>query len=176
MTHQAGYPEVLVELSDSIGRALVNAGLTAAVALQVAGDLVEHIRTNWGGRSVYINRRDALFEASDAETGELALLLRDVAGKAVELLVVKDVPPVEADAIGRDVVRLLQQERGTEKIYLPKGRAMDNSRRNAEIWARYTGQNASELGREFGLTDRMVQMIARARRDQVVAERNLRLF
>ncbi len=175
MINQAGYPEVLTELSDCLGRALVEAGVTAAIALSVAGDLVEHMRTKWGGRNLYINRRDGLFGGDD-EAGEFALLLRDLAGKAMALLLDKGFPEAEAWNVARGVVSRFQQERGTEKIYLPKGRALNTSRRNALIWARYNGQNAGALAREFGLTDRAVQMIASAKREEVIAERNLRLF
>ncbi len=48
------YPPLLTDLADQLGRKLVEAGLVAEKAADIAFEATEHIRTHWGGQPLYI--------------------------------------------------------------------------------------------------------------------------
>ena len=63
---------------------------------------------------------------------------------------------------------------GIGSLYIPKGAARKFRNRNAEIWARFTGNNYAELGRRYGLTEmRIRQIIAGIRRERRAPTRDL---
>lgn len=79
-------------------------------------------------------------------------LLTALADTVADLLVTEGLAPERAADIGMKVMDRMRDDWGGEPIYFPKGCAIDISRRDMEIWERFTGRNHTELAREYDLS------------------------
>ncbi len=80
-----------------------------------------------------------------------------------------------AAATGHAAAEHVREHWTGERLYLPKGRLYDLSRRDADIWAKFNGRNFSALGKEYGLTEmRIRQIVARVRKS--IKEEQAQLF
>lgn len=64
--------------------------------------------------------------------------------------------------IGRDAALRLAERYGGQQVYFP--RVVDRVLRDIKIRREYTGYNATELAKKYGISERQVRRIAKARR------------
>ncbi|MGO1073188.1 Mor transcription activator family protein [Lysobacter sp. CA199] len=90
----------------------------------------------------------------------------DVASQARGLLLEHDVCNEEAARlIGHELGQRMAEHWGGQSLYVPQGVALRVLPIHAEIYRRFTGRNAPELAREYGLSIQWVyQVIKRMRR------------
>lgn len=80
------------------------------------------------------------------------------------LALLMDFPEFNEEIVKGFINRLerLSKERGGDVIYIPKksGNA-EKAKRNELIKSKFTGDNLSELSKEFNLSERMIRMICK---------------
>jgi len=105
-----------------------------------------------------------------AETIGIAATLRLVEWRGgVRLWIPQELRAGEplAQVLGLEAAQRLIERYGCERIYLPRCARALREARNAEIRARYRECTASELAREYALTDRQIwRIVATSHRDR----------
>lgn len=86
------------------------------------------------------------------------------------------VAPEKANAVGLAVADLMSAHWGGQLLYFPKGMARKLSARDLEIYARFNGNNHSDLAREFDVSLQHVYRIIKAVHAGEVAARQGGLF
>jgi Mor family transcriptional regulator len=75
-----------------------------------------------------------------------------------------NMPVEEADELARDMAHEVALELGGSPFYLPKDISFSLSRRDREIYAKFTGDNHSDLAKHYRLSImRIYQIVACAR-------------
>lgn len=112
---------------------------------------------------------------SDRPKGELLLeSLAAIAGD-VTTRVLEDLKPEVAKLLADEIATRFSDEWGGETYYIPKGRVFRRSAIYRQIWDRFTGSNALELKREFGMSLQHIYRILARERERDRAERQLPL-
>lgn len=95
-----------------------------------------------------------------------AELLDDVAVKIARMATAATPPMSEAEArrFGQRVADMLAEDWGGSSVYIPKDLARRFRRRDASIYAEYTGANIDDLARKYGLTPQRIYAIIKAER------------
>ena len=101
-----------------------------------------------------------------------AELLQDLAAKVAEQVMAS----MQADAkhaqdIGDAVATAVARDWGGQNVYIPMDHAARLAERNAQIFARYTGDNVSQLAAEYRLSEQAIYRIITAMRARRKAER-----
>lgn len=97
-------------------------------------------------------------------------LLTDVAHKVAEMA--RATPPgVAPDDFGRRVAAMLADDWGGLSVYIPKDKVRYVLQRNAEILARFTGDNIPDLARQYGISEQRVYVILKSERERRKARR-----
>ncbi|WP_153114592.1 Mor transcription activator family protein [Rhodocyclus tenuis] len=78
--------------------------------------------------------------------------------------------------IGVAVADKIRGDWGGEPIYIPKGCAIDISRRDVEIFEKFNGTNHHALAREYNLTVIHIYRVVKAVRLEMVKKRQGALF
>ncbi len=92
-------------------------------------------------------------------------LLDDVAAK-VSTLLLPHVAQGMADALGQRVADLLAEDWGGISVYVPKRTERRLAQRNARIYRAFTGDNVTDLAKEYGLSEVQVYTVIRAEREK----------
>lgn len=71
---------------------------------------------------------------------------------------------MRAEEFGALVAEHVCRNLGGQMIYIPSRRRLDLSKRNAEIYARFRGNNHGELARRYCLCERRIHQIIKAER------------
>ena len=74
------------------------------------------------------------------------------------------------------IAEAARRELGGGRIYVPKGREWELSRRDREIYAKFRGDNYLQLAREYNLTEMRVRQIIELRRKADIRSRQRGLF
>ena len=94
-----------------------------------------------------------------------AELLDDVARKVADM--VRLSPPGDTpEDFGRRVADMLAEDWGGITVYVPKNLYQRFRKRNAEMYAAYTGRNVSELARLYGISEQRVYAIMKEERER----------
>ncbi|WP_285907981.1 Mor transcription activator family protein [Pseudodesulfovibrio pelocollis] len=74
------------------------------------------------------------------------------------------IPKDQADKFGQEASAAIADSWGGQILYIPKDKTGKLARRDAEIYTRFRGENASELAAEFDLSVQQIyRIIARER-------------
>jgi Mor family transcriptional regulator len=94
-----------------------------------------------------------------------AELLEDVADHLADLAVrALGIPEAEARVFAQDAAAHLADLWGGQTVYVPKNQVAIIGKRNAEIYAAFTGDNISDLVTEYNLSRQAIYMIIAAER------------
>lgn len=174
------YPEELENTAVQVSLRLTELAIGKDDAARIGWELAEHLRLSWGGRQIYIMAASA--ETASQQMGLLDIpnhagamndreMLVDVAEQIEERLVGMGLAHDDASRIAWDVTRHLNTYWGGGHLYICKGLHYEISRRDAEIYRRFNGENHDWLATEYDLT---VQHIYRIVKRVGQAERNKR--
>jgi Mor family transcriptional regulator len=86
-------------------------------------------------------------------------LLADLAEGVRECILEHGVDERVAEDVARKAADRIGQRWGGIEVYIPVGLSFRNAQRNAEIWAKFNGNNVTALAREYRLTERQVTSI-----------------
>lgn len=102
-------------------------------------------------------------------------LLSDTAMHLRELFVTLGLSEESAEFAAREAVELIRVNWGGQVLYLAKGVTYQAAQRDVEIWRKFKGDNAAELGTEFHLSTRMILYIVKRQRELERSRRQLDL-
>lgn len=164
------YPEELALAAGEVDARLAQLGAGADDARRIGWELAEHLRTYWGGRQIYLiknaitgdPRQMGLLDSADHAAGlnEREMLV-DVAEQVEERLVAIGYDHEEAQRMGWDVARHLNEFWGGGVLYICKGMHYEISRRDQEIYRRFNGDNHDWLATTYDLTVQHVYRIVK---------------
>lgn len=96
-------------------------------------------------------------------------VLKDLADVVADLFVARGMDPDDAAKAAMETADKIREYWGGQKIYIPKGVSFTLSRRDIEIYGKWTSKRATdlELCREYDITHtRLYQIIHQVRRSQ----------
>lgn len=95
-----------------------------------------------------------------------AELLDDIARKVAGMarVVLPEERQSEAESFGRRVADMLADDWGGISVYFPKSASSRFQRRNADLFADYTGRNMVELAKKYGLSEQRIYAILKEER------------
>jgi|APMI01.1.fsa_nt_gi Mor family transcriptional regulator len=103
-------------------------------------------------------------------------LLAQLADTVASLLVENGIAEEKAVDIGVAVSDKIRNDWGGEPIYIPKGMAIDISRRDMQIWEQFNGTNHRELAHKHDVTVIHLYRIIKAVRAAMLKSRHGDLF
>lgn len=104
-------------------------------------------------------------------------LLVDLADQCARALVdTMGMEKDKADQAGREIAERMAGHWGGQNIYFPMGLTMRLSQRDQEIYDAFTGDNHSDLARQFGVSVQWVYRILKIKKAEDVAARQHSLF
>jgi len=109
---------------------------------------------------------------SEAKYPELLADLRD---DVEELLRESGLEEGRAAQVALAVAERVRERWSGMSFYIPKGRAWQLSRRDLQIYKRYTGDNVKQLCREFCLTEQRVYQVIAQVRAALIAKKQHRI-
>lgn len=100
-------------------------------------------------------------------------LIADLSANLTEHLVVHGIAKEVAAAVSSEVADDISSHWGGQNIYFPFDLA---ARRNAEIYAKFTGDNHNRLALEFGVSVQHVYRVVKMMLEAEIASRQPNLF
>lgn len=172
------YPAILRDLGEKVADLLIDDGLGETDALAVAWEVTEHIRVEWGGRDVYVCKRqkkasknvdplpgqEALFGPGELMTPE-PLEAVDVPEKFVSPLqnawqaLQSRVPDEQAMRLAEAIVMLIRFDLSGLSTYFPKGERYENALRDADIYNSFSSALIDRFCRKHGITRRRIYQV-----------------
>lgn len=180
------YPEELALAAGQADARLVALGVGADDARRIGWELAEHLRNYWGGRQIYLIKRQAnqpdprqmgLLDSTDHAAGlnEREMLV-DIAEQVEERLVAIGYDHDEATRLGWEVARHLNEFWGGGVLYICKGVHYEIALRDQEIFRRFNGENHDWLATTYDLTVQHVYRIVKRVGAAERAKRQATLF
>ncbi len=104
-------------------------------------------------------------------------LMRDIATTATFILM-QDYNQDEETAkkIGADVAMAFSKQCGGTQVYIPVGHAVKVSKRDMQIYEKFTGDNHNELAKEFGISVQWVYKVIKKVTKQMQDKQQPSLF
>ncbi len=104
-------------------------------------------------------------------------LIRDVATMAQAILM-KEYHQDEKTAkkMGVDVAVAFSKQCGGTQFYIPVGRFLKISKRDMQIYEKFTGDNHNELAKEFGISVQWVYKVIKTVKKQMQDKQQPKLF
>lgn len=102
-------------------------------------------------------------------------LLSDLADR-VSTVISNHLPPSVASSIAEEIACDMARHWGGQLIYFPKGRYVFLSKRDREIYSKFTGNNHAELAREYDLGIQQIYEIIKSMHRQELNDRHGDLF
>lgn len=93
-------------------------------------------------------------------------LLKDISDKVAARVLSHGVTKDVADSIGADIATYLADDWGGQNLYIPQDLSSKLCARNAEMFAKFSGDNVSALAAEFGLSVQTVYRIVKIEREK----------
>lgn len=179
-TNESPLPELLADLLAKLVPELVSCGLEAAQAAAAARAVVDVVRLEMGGRSLWF-RRD------DDHSWEL---LWKLIAPLMDAIRASGVESTAAARAARRAVEVIRREWRAQSLYIARGKAFEVEEMRRIIATEWTSKNTQVLCRRFNITERRLRQLhaefhrargqAPAKRRQTyaewIAERNLKLF
>lgn len=181
---ESNYPEELLHTAEQVSIKLASLGVQGEDARQIGWEIAEHLRTYWGGRTLYVRnpeqtdpRQMGLLDTQNTAPGLCQQeMFADIAEQIAErLCALAWLPDVAAQA-GWEVAQHLAAYLGSGLLYICKGLQFELDRRNQEIYRRFNGDNHEWLAREYDLTVQHVYRIVKRVGDTEKRKRQAALF
>lgn len=103
-------------------------------------------------------------------------LLVDLIATSTAAMVEAGLDRGKAEGIAKEIAERMAAEWGGQCLYFPQGLALKLSRRDAQIYAEFTGSNHAELARKYHVSVQWIYKIVKSAAKAESARQQIELF